>query len=136
MNIEAIIQHLKTGDNVDAQMEDFERLDRGVTRDDLPILLSALRSEDAGSWLRELISQPVIRIGGVSVLPDVLRAFDRNFREGHDNDSLCGLLADFAEENRVEVKKALDAIEPEHDGILPETIDWLFEYCEADDNGA
>ena len=136
MNIQAIIHHLKTGDDVDAQMEEFERLDRGATRDDLPILLSALQTEDAGPWLRELISQPVLRIGGVSVLPDVLRAFDRNFREGHDNDTLSGLLADFAEQNRVEVKKALDAIELEHDGILPETIDWLLEYCEADDNGA
>lgn len=136
MDIKAIIHHLKTGDDVDAQLEDFERLDREATKDDLPILLNALRANDAGFWVRELISETVLKLGGVSMLPEVLRALEQNFREGHDNDSLQEVLAAFAEENRPEVMKALDALDPARDGIKPRTLDWLYEFCKADDENA
>lgn len=98
MDVKAIVDHLKTGDDVDAQLDDFNLLNENATELDLPVLVQTLRSDDAVFWVRELLAEPVLRIGGPQLLPEVLRAREKNSREGHDNDSLNALLADFAEE--------------------------------------
>lgn len=130
MDIESVIHHLRTGDDVGAQLEDFDWLNQNATVDDLPRLLQELQAGDSGFWVRELLSEPVLRLGGVSVLPDILRALEMNFAEGHDNDSLQGVLGNFANENSLDVKTALKKIDPDLEGIQRKTIDWLLEYCE------
>ena len=45
--------------DVDQKLEAFERLKAVVTKDDLPQLLEALKSERNDFWVRELLSEPI-----------------------------------------------------------------------------
>jgi hypothetical protein len=50
--------------DVEQKLESFERLKNSVTKDDLPQLISALKSEKSDFWIRELLSEPISELGG------------------------------------------------------------------------
>src|SRR5690349_16805010 len=80
--------------DVEEKLESFERLKNSATKDDLPQLISALKSEKSDFWIRELLSEPVSELGGSEYLPELLESLQKNFDEGHDNDGFCIFLVE------------------------------------------
>ena len=73
--------------DIDGVLEAFYHLKSTAKESDLSILLKAIKSPRNNFWTRELLSEPIARLGGVSVLEPLLHAYDANTKEGHDNDS-------------------------------------------------
>lgn len=100
-----------------------------ATKDDLPVLLTALQSDSIGFDVRELLAEPVIQLGGVRYLPDLMVALRMNFDDGHDNDGFQASLADLAEREPDAVREALKAMTETAEGEALKDITWLLEYC-------
>lgn len=82
--------------DVEDKLEAFERLKNSVTKDDLSQLISALMSGKNDFWTRELLSQPICELGGSEYLPELFDALQKNYNEGHDNDSFNFYLTEIA----------------------------------------
>jgi len=130
MNVHETIKYLETGDDVDKQIVAFNILNETVSDKDLSILLEAIKSESSNFFVREILSEPIIRLGGVKVLPELLTAFQKNFDEGHDNDSFQLFLTELAEEHPNNVKRILKELSKNATKPEMENIEWLLEYCE------
>src|SRR4051812_38945241 len=83
--------------DVDVVLEAHERLKAVATNEDLPTLVEELKSERNDFWTRELLAEPIAYLGGSHYLPDLFDALDRNYRDGHDNDSLNLFLTEMAD---------------------------------------
>ena len=83
--------------DIDGVLEAFYRLDAEVSRADLPLLLEAIQSPKNNFWTRELLSGPIARLGGSTVLEPLFVAFAANKEEGHDNDGFSVFLIEIAE---------------------------------------
>ena len=116
--------------DVEEKLESFKRLKNLATTDDLPQLISALKSEKSDFWIRELLSEPISELGSCEYLPELFDALQKNYDDGHDNDSFCFFLAELAESKSDLCKKKLleliDSPTFEH----KERAEWLLEFCE------
>lgn len=130
MNIAEIIKFLETGSDVDAQLEAFSKLNESATENDLPVLLEAIKSETSNFWVRELLSEPIIKLAGSKAIPELMAAFQKNFEEGHDNDDFQLFLAELAEEDPSGVRTALEKLATTASKSELENINWLLEYCQ------
>lgn len=83
--------------DIDGVLEAFYRLKAEVSSDDLPLLLKAIQSPENNFWTRELLSEPIARLGGSTVLEPLFVAFAANEKEGHDNDGFSVFLIEIAE---------------------------------------
>jgi hypothetical protein len=129
MNIAETIQFLKSGRDVDAQIEAFNDLESRVTETDVPILLAALESDTSDFWVRELLAQPIIRLSGAKALPQLMAALRRNFEEGHDNDGFAFFLIELAKSNPDNVRGQLQSLAATAGKAELKDINWLLEYC-------
>lgn len=130
MNIAQTIRFLETGNDIDAQLKAFSELNASVTENDLPVLLEALKSETSNFWVRELLSEPIIKLAGAKAIPELMAAFQKNFDEGHDNDSFQLFLSELAGEDPSGVRAALESLAKNANQAEMENINWLLEYCE------
>lgn len=130
MNIIETIKFLETSNDIDAQLEAFNKLNASATQRDLPVLLSALKSETSNFAVRELLAEPIINLAGAKALPELMAALRRNFDEGHDNDTFQALLADLAERNPEGVRAELEKLAKHSSKADMEDINWLLEYCQ------
>ena len=117
------------GTDLDSAMETARELRHISAVDDLPDLLAALESERANSWTRELIADPLASIGGLSVIGELLTAFDKNLEEGHDNDSFAVFVIELIELDKQSSAAALHTLAESDSKVSGETIGWLLEFC-------
>ncbi len=130
MKITDTIKFLESSDDIDAQLEAFQKLKASVTPQDLPVLLEALKSKTSNFAVRELLAEPIVNLAGVKVLPELMAAFRKNFEEGHDNDTFQALLVDLAETDREGVRVELQKLAKHANKAELEDINWLLEFCE------
>jgi hypothetical protein len=83
--------------DINGVLDAFYRLNAVASREDLPLLLHAMRSPRNNFWTRELLSEPIARLGGSAVLEPLFVAFAANVEEGHDNDGFAAFLIQIAE---------------------------------------
>ncbi len=74
--------------NIDDPLDAYERINIIAQKSDLPQLIEHLESENNNFWTRELLSDPISRLGDHTCLKVLLEAISKNEQEGHDNDSL------------------------------------------------
>jgi hypothetical protein len=129
MNIPDTIKFLESGNDVDAQLEVFKKLDAYVTEADVPVLLAAIESETSNFWVRELLAEPIIRLAGARALPQLMAALRKNFEEGHDNDGFQTFLMDLAESDPKGVREELQKLAATAGEAEKEDIEWLLEFC-------
>ena len=87
-SLQSDLEILWTESNIDAVLEAQQRLIAIATNEDLPELVEALRSERNNFWTRELLAEPIACLGGPNVLRQLFDAKEKNYNDGHDNDSL------------------------------------------------
>ena len=116
--------------DVDEKLESFERLKNSALKDDLPQLISALKSKKTDFWIRELLSEPISELGGSDYLPELLEALQKNYDDGHDNDGFCFFLTELAESEpelcKIKLLELIDSPTFEH----KDSAKWLLEFCE------
>ncbi|MEK7725081.1 MAG: hypothetical protein AAB336_12070 [Acidobacteriota bacterium] len=115
--------------DVDEKLEAFERLKISVSKDDLPQLVSALKSERNDFWTRELLSEPISILGGSKYLPELFEALQQNYDEGHDNDGFCFFLVEMAESETELCKKRLLELIDLPNFKHKKHANWLLEFC-------
>ncbi|CAN5549758.1 hypothetical protein BH10ACI1_BH10ACI1_34680 [soil metagenome] len=116
--------------DVEEKLESFERLKNSATQDDLPQLISALKSEKTDFWIRELLSEPISEFGGSTYLPELFEALQKNYDEGHDNYGFCFFLIEMAESEPKVCKKNLLMLMNSPDFKYKNHAEWLLEFCE------
>lgn len=62
---------------VEEKLEALEKLKLAATKEDLPQLLDALKSNRSDFWVRELLSEPVSNLGGSKYLPELFDALQK-----------------------------------------------------------
>jgi len=116
--------------DVEDKLEAFEKLKNAATKDDLPQLVSALKSEKNDFWTRELLSQPICELGGSDYLPELFDALQKNYNEGHDNDGFNFYLTEIASlEPQLCKKKLLELIAAPY-FKYKNRAEWLLQFCE------
>ena len=117
--------------DVGEKLESFERLKNSATKDDLPQLVSALKSEKNDFWTRELLSELISELGGSEYLPELFDALQKNYDEGHDNDGFNAYLIEitYSEPKLCKEKllQLIDSTEFKHKNHA----EWLLEFCEV-----
>jgi hypothetical protein len=116
--------------SVDAKLDAFTRLKAAATRDDLPQLINALKSERNDFWTRELLSDPISALGGTIYLPELFDALKKNELEGHDNDGFCHHLTEIACADPAGCRKRLQELISTGGFVHKDTAQWLLEFCE------
>jgi hypothetical protein len=127
IDLELIFDANNEGD-VDVVLEAFNRLDAAAAPKDLPDLLNALKSPKNNFWTRELIAQPVARLGGVACLEELIAALSKGFAEGHDNDGLQTSLIMLAEQNPEKCRQKLVELMSRSDFKHRKHAEWLMEF--------
>lgn len=116
--------------NVEDKLEAFERLKNLARKDDLPQLISALMSEKNDFWTRELLSQPICELGGSEYLPELFEALQKNYNEGHDNDSFNFYLTEIAFSEPQLCKNKLLELIANPNFKYKNRAEWLLQFCE------
>ncbi len=116
--------------DVEQKLEAFERLKNAATKEDLPQLITALKSEKSDFWIRELLSEPISEFGGSEYLPELFDALQKNFDEGHDNDGFCHFLTEIAHSEPDLCKQKLLKLIDSSDFKHKDHAEWLLEFCE------
>jgi hypothetical protein len=129
MDIKEIISFLNSDNNINAKLNALNKLCNSAEEQDLPILFEAIQSKTMGFDVREWLAEPIIKLAGIQSLPILLKALRINFEEGHDNDSLQGILSGFAENNSKEVRIELAKLKINASEKEREDIEWLLEFC-------
>jgi hypothetical protein len=72
---------------------------------------------------------PLAEIAGTQHLPELLRAYQRGFEEGHDNDGFTAALLEIPVVYPLEDKKALIALTKSSEDPLRGHAEWLLTFC-------
>jgi len=96
-NWDAIVNDLHDVEDLDLAVSASAELDRAATASRLPQLYELLRDKDF--FVREAAAVPISRLDGLKSLPDLLQAYERGGKEGHDNDGLTTTIISVVEEN-------------------------------------
>ena len=132
--IEAIFAGQDTADgnvDVDAVIEAFERLKSVATEADLPSLVAAIRSPRNNFWTRELLSEPISRLGGSDYLEVLFEAAQLGLDEGHDNDSFDANLDGIAYVEPEKCRTKLEELLARPDFTYREAATALLESCKT-----
>lgn len=115
--------------DVDGVIEALDRLLGLVSRDDLPELLAALESPRNSFWTRELLAEPIAKVGGLATLPELLGALHKNTAEGHDNDHLAAILINLVEAEPIAAQASLKSLSSDSDPRTVKAADWLLQFA-------
>ena len=116
--------------DVEQKLESFGRLKNAATKDDLPQLISALKSGKSDFWIRELLSEPISELGRSEYLPELFEALERNYDEGHDNEGFCFFLTELADSEPESCNENLLKLIESPDFKYKKHAEWLLEFCE------
>jgi len=109
-HLQPYFESLWSGANTDSVFEAQQELISIATKEDLPELVDALRSERNNFWTRELLAEPIAYLGGSDILGELFDAKDKNYNEGHDNDSLNFFLTEIAAAERTACRAKLESL--------------------------
>lgn len=115
--------------DVDGVLAAFDRLNQKATAADLPTLLAALASPRNNFWTRELLADPIARLGGPAHLPELFVAQAANVAEGHDNDSLDTSLIEIATLHPNACRDRLTQLLAQADYPHADAAHWLLKFC-------
>ena len=115
--------------DINTVLEAQARLIAIATEEDLPELVDALRSERNNFWTRELIAEPIAFLGGSDSLRELFDAKDKNYKDGHDNDSLNFFLTEIADAKPAECRAELESLMESPDFPHRSYAEWLLEFC-------
>jgi hypothetical protein len=107
-----------------------EHLHRSARVEDVPRLLMLL--EDENFFVREAAAWPLSELAGAKYLEELLRAYQRGFDDGHDNDGFSAALADMALMDPIGVKQALQSFLECADESMQGHATWLLQFCRED----
>ncbi|CAN7558026.1 HEAT repeat domain-containing protein [Polaromonas sp. LjRoot131] len=102
-----------------------------ATPEDIPRLLSLLDSDDF--FVREAAAGPLATLAGPAALPQLLKAYQRGFDEGHDNDGFSAALLEIPALFGPEATRAIAGFSQTAEQTLRDHALWLLEFCEKDD---
>jgi hypothetical protein len=105
------------------------RLHAESTLEDVPRLLELLERAD-NFFVREAAAWPLAELVGAQVLPALLRAYQRGFDEGHDNDGFTAALLEIPAIHPGHAKAALSELATEAAEPMRGHAKWLLEFCE------
>jgi hypothetical protein len=122
-----IVDGLKSRD-VDTCVAAASRLHAEADAGDISDLLALLESDDF--FVREAAAWPLAELAGPTVLPQLFRAYQRGFDEGHDNDGFTTALMEipalFPNETAAALARVVaTSADPTRGHAL-----WLLEFCE------
>jgi len=124
-----VVEALRDRGNVHRAVAAARQLHNTATSEDLPRLMQLLTDDDG--LVREAAAWPVCELAGASALPELLRALQRGFDEGLDNDGFQAALADLVVAHRTEARDALTRLAGSSDKATRDNAAWLLEYCES-----
>ncbi|WP_411879404.1 HEAT repeat domain-containing protein [Polaromonas sp. YR568] len=130
MNLNAwneIVSGLSNPD-VPTCVEAASRLHAGAVPEDIPQLLSLLESDDF--FVREAAAWPLAELAGPAALPQLLKAYQRGFDEGHDNDGFSAALLEIPALFGPEATRAIAAFAETAEGKMKGHALWLLEFCD------
>jgi len=120
----------RDGRDIKGVLKAFERIEENGTPENLLEIIEFANRPDVGFWVRELLMQPIISMGGSAYLAVAFETLQKNEAEEYDSDSLVGYLIDFADSNRRETKLALEKILSDQTSPYHKESEWLAEFCE------
>jgi hypothetical protein len=115
------------GDDIELMVEACECLQKEAEMSDVPRLVKLLERESF--VVREAAAWPLADLGDVTVLPEMFKAYQRGFNDGHDNDGFSAALADMAELYPQKVRQTLLSLKNSNDPDFQEFANWLLEFC-------
>jgi len=130
MNLNAwneIVSGLSNPD-VPTCVEAASRLHASAVPEDIPRLLSLLESDNF--FVREAAAWPLAELAGPAVLPQLLKAYQRGFDEGHDNDGFSAALLEVPALFGPEATRAIAGLARTAEGAMRGHALWLLEFCE------
>lgn len=101
-----------------------------ATPEDIPRLLSLLDSDDF--FVREAAAGPLAALAGPAAQPQLLKAYQRGFDEGHDNDGFSAALLEIPALFGPEATRAIASLAQTAEGTMKGHALWLLEFCEKD----
>ena len=104
------------------------RIHAEATLEDVPRLLELLESGD-NFFVREAAAWPLAELAGITVLPQLLRAYQRGFDEGHDNDGFSAALLEIPALFPSDAPIALSSLVASESAPLRSHAQWLLEFC-------
>ena len=116
--------------DVDDKLAAFQRLKDVASSEDLPQLLTLLKSKRNGFWERELLSEQICEHGGATYLPELFDALEQNEVEGHDNDTFNHFLTEIAWADSQGCERKLQEMLSEQGFKHKEKAEWLLTFCE------
>lgn len=128
-SLQSDLEILWSDSNIDDVLEAQQRLLAIATKKDLPELVEALKSERNNFWTRELLVEPIALLGGPDVLRELFDAKEKNFKEGHDNDSLNFFLTEIADVEPAACRAKLESLLESRDFPHHNYAKWLLEFC-------
>ncbi|MGB4117035.1 MAG: hypothetical protein WBK51_10865 [Polaromonas sp.] len=97
--------------------------------EDVPRLMSLLETAD-NIFVREAAAWPLAELVGAQVLPALLRAYQRGFDEGQDNDGFSAALLEIPALHPGAARSALLEISLGSDEPMRGHAKWLLDFCE------
>ena len=119
--------------DIDGVLTAFNRLNSKATKEDLPVLLAAIQSPRSNFWTRELLSEPICRLGGSEHLEVLFEAAQLGLDEGHDNDGFNSNLTEIADMEPQKCRVKLEELLAKEDFRYREAAEWLLEFCATED---
>jgi hypothetical protein len=135
MPIEEEIEAVFAGQDVDGDVDvdgviaAFERLKALATKADLLKLVAAIQSPRNNFWTRELLSEPICRLGGSDYLEPLFEALQLGFDEGHDNDGFQAHVIDIAKTEPKKTRSKLKELMGQKKYAHKDLAKWLLEFC-------
>ncbi|EJL89732.1 hypothetical protein PMI15_00561 [Polaromonas sp. CF318] len=111
-------------------VEAASRLHASAAPEDIPRLLSLLDSDDF--FVREAAAWPLAELAGPVALPQLLKAYQRGFEEGHDNDGFSAALLEIPALFGPEATRAIASFAATVEGKIKGHALWLLEFCDKD----
>lgn len=127
-----VLQDVDGEADIDGVLEAFYHLNDTVTEHDIPFLLKSIKSPRNNFWTRELLSEPIARLGGVITLEPLLRGCYANEKENGETDGFSAHLSYLVARKPQASYKELKRLKNDPDFEHNELCDWLLEYIVAE----
>lgn len=111
-------------------MQAASRLHASAAPEDISRLLSLLEGDNF--FAREAAAWPLAELAGPAALPQLLKAYQRGFDEGHDNDGFSAALLEIPALFGPEATRAIAGLAQTAEGAMRGHAQWLLEFCAKD----
>lgn len=115
---------------VDTCVNAASRLSAESSAEDIPALLGLLETSDF--FVREAAAWPLSELAGLDHLSELLRAYQRGFDEGHDNDGFTAALLEIPALFPADARRVIEGFVRSSDEPLRGHAQWLLEFCEPE----